>query len=61
MKDVQTNLENVENIVGRKMVSMEHQLKSELEKSVECMADRMESKSSKRQNFWKRSKSRTPL
>ncbi|KAJ3651553.1 hypothetical protein Zmor_017585 [Zophobas morio] len=42
MKDVKTNLENMENIVGRNMMAMEHQLKSELEKSVhECIEDRM--------------------
>ena len=42
MKDVKTNLENMENIAGGNMISMEHQLKSELEKPVhECMEDRM--------------------
>ena len=44
MKDVKTNLEN---IVGRNMMAMEHQLKSELEKSVECIEDRMEHKMKK--------------
>ena len=44
MKDVTTNLENMENIVGRNMISIKHQLKSELEKSVECIEDRMENK-----------------
>ena len=34
MKDVKTNLENMGNIVGPNVILMEHQLKSELEKSV---------------------------
>ena len=41
MKNVKTNLENMENIVGRNMISMEHKMKSELQKSVESMKDRM--------------------
>ena len=45
--EVKPNLEIMENIVGQKKVSMEHQLKSELEKSVECIEDRMESKMKK--------------
>ena len=44
MKDAKTNLKNMENIVGRNMVLMKHQLKSELEKSMECIEDRMENK-----------------
>ncbi|KAJ3656409.1 hypothetical protein Zmor_015489 [Zophobas morio] len=45
--NVKTNLENMENIVGRNMMAMEYQLKSELEKSVECIEDRMEHKMKK--------------
>ena len=35
------------NIVGQNMISIEHQLKSELEKSVECIEYRKESKMKK--------------
>ena len=35
------------NIVGQNMISIEHQLKSELEKPVECIEDRKESKMKK--------------
>ncbi|KAJ3662705.1 hypothetical protein Zmor_007040 [Zophobas morio] len=37
----------MENVVGRNMASMVHQLKSELEKSVECTEDKMEHKMKK--------------
>ena len=52
MKNIQTNLKVVENLVGENVVLMDqkvkeevqHQLKSELEKSVECVENRMENK-----------------
>ena len=54
MKDVKTNLENVENIVGRNMMAMEYQLKSELGKSVhEGVEDRMKTIEDRMKKFEK--------
>ncbi|KAJ3640371.1 hypothetical protein Zmor_003673 [Zophobas morio] len=50
----------MENIVGRNVASMEHQLKSELEKSVECIEDRMKNKMKKFEKIMRNATTTSP-